>query len=376
MGIKEIRETTESCKHCFMCRHACPTFLATKLDSHTPRGYALLLSEIDHGYQTFTKTIVDRFYQCSQCGLCCEVCAFHWAEDEVVRNAREEIVLQGKTPDKARNIAEAVINNDSPYGAEQKGWNIKYPKLEKAEILYFAGCSTRQNNPEIIKAVGRIIDHLNISWTMLEKEGCCGIPLYELGYTKEAQKVAAKTADQILARQPKTLITGCAHCLRAFKEFYAKWGITLNEKIQIQHTSQYIYGLICSGSLILEGTEKSTTFSYHDPCQLGRKIREFDAPRHLIEAATGLEPIEVFHGKQEAECCGAGATMFLMDPDIAHKVAVQRMLAVTETGCSVLVTACQNCKTMLSRVNRDIPNCPEVLDISELVANKIQRRNV
>ena len=32
-----------------MCRHACPTFLATKLDSHTPRGYALLLAEIEAG---------------------------------------------------------------------------------------------------------------------------------------------------------------------------------------------------------------------------------------------------------------------------------------------------------------------------------------
>ena len=35
MGIDHVREVIKNCRFCFMCRHACPTFLATKLDSHT-----------------------------------------------------------------------------------------------------------------------------------------------------------------------------------------------------------------------------------------------------------------------------------------------------------------------------------------------------
>jgi glycolate oxidase len=369
MGIKEIRETTESCKHCYMCRHACPTFLATKLDSLTPRGYALLLSEIDHGFQHWTETIVDRFYQCSQCGLCREDCAYHWAEDEVVRNAREEIVLQKKAPPRVHAIAQKIIASGTPYENPAPPINTASAEVETkgAEVLYFPGCSTRQHHPEIISAVDKILGTLNIRWTILREQICCGTPLWELGYSEEARKVAAATVERISSLEPDILLTGCPHCARAFLEFYPEWGTPFPDGIRIIHTSQYLHLLLSKGTLKLKKND-STRLSYHDPCQLGRKLGEYEAPRRIIEAITGSKPIELFHSRQAAECCGAGSIMHLTDADVARKVAGNRMESVRETGSGLLVTCCQNCKRSLSEAGNGESTSVEVLDLAEMVA--------
>jgi Fe-S oxidoreductase len=370
MGIREIRETTESCKHCFMCRHACPTFLTTKLDSHTPRGYALLLSEIDHGLQSWTGSIVERFYQCSQCGLCKEDCAYHWAEDEVVRNAREEIVSRTLAPERVKVTASSIITDHSPYGEMPKEWAPASANAEKggAEVLYFAGCATRQNHPQILRALDRVMKTAGVGWTVMRDEGCCGVPLFELGYSQEAKAAARALAQRIGELKPKVLLTGCAHCHRAFKEFYPQWEAPLSKDLTILHVSQYIAGLVSKGVLEIKTTKKLSRVSYHDPCQLGRKMREFAAPRKLIQAAVGSSPLELFHHHENAECCGSGSCLFLTDAHLVRRIARRRIEGLRELDSHVLITACQNCKTGFQSALPLEGFEVQVLDLSELVA--------
>ena len=361
MGIKDIRETTESCKHCFMCRHACPTFLTTKLDSHTPRGYALLLSEIDHGLQSWTPTIIERFYQCSQCGLCREDCAYHWAEDEVVRNAREEIVAGNLAPERVRQTASSFMADHS------EGWTPTSAAADKkgAEVLYFAGCSTRKSHPEIMQALDRIMRTAGIDWTVMRDEGCCGTPLLELGYTREAETASRALLEKIRALKPKLLLTGCAHCYRALSERKA-------QNPPIVHTSQFLEGQFSKGALKARKRGKLSKLSYHDPCQLGRKMREFDAPRRLIQTVTGSAPLELFHQREKAECCGSGSCMYLTDPQLVRRIARRRLQGLRETDSHVLITACQNCKTGFASAMPLEGFELQVLDVAELVAMTLE----
>jgi Fe-S oxidoreductase len=357
-----------------MCRHACPTFLATKLDSHTPRGYALLLSQIDEGYREWTRETVDRFYQCSQCGLCREDCEYHWPEDELVRNAREEIVKTGHIPERVKNIASSLIQTGTPYEKGITTWNAP-PEIvgkKNPDMLYFAGCSTRQNHPEITEALSQIFQAMGTEWAILQEEGCCGVPLYEIGYPDAARETAEKLAAKISAVNPKLLLTGCPHCFRAFKELYPQWGLSFSSDLQISHAAQHLAARISDGTLKLKGNPTFSSVCYHDPCQLGRKLKEFDAPRRLIETATGKVPLELFHHKEHAECCGAGAVMFLTDPEIAVKVAKKRLERVHETQAEVMITACQNCKTNLIKAKNQSDDNIQILDVIELIALKAQ----
>ena len=375
MGIQEIRETTESCKHCFMCRHACPTFLTTKLDSHTPRGYALLLSEIDHGYQSWTTAIIDRFYQCSMCGLCREDCAYHWAEDEVVRNAREEIVAGGRAPARVKTIAASLTAHGTPYGQAASSWSPSscVPDRRGAEVLYFAGCAARHVHPEIPRAVEKVLNALGADWTVLKDEGCCGAPLFELGYTSEAVAAARQLAARVSHLRPRLVVTGCAHCFRAFKELYPAREAGLAKDLQILHVSQYLSLRLREGALktaagAAGAAARLAPVFYHDPCQLGRKMREYDASRDLIEGITGSAPRELFHTREKAECCGAGSAMVLTDPDLTARVSRKRLETLREIGPATLITACQNCKTAFSSALAGDGDRVRVLDIAEMVA--------
>jgi len=330
----------------------------------------LLLSEIDHGLQSWTASIVERFYQCSQCGLCKEDCAYHWAEDEVVRNAREEIVGKGLAPQRVQERAAAITTDHCLYGGKGEEWAPESvpPGKKGAEVLYYAGCSTHHSHPKIMQAVDRIMGKMGVDWTMMRDERCCGVPLFDLGYTQEARAASGELVEKINELQPKMLLTGCAHCYRAFKELYPLWGVPLTKSIQILHTSQYLERQLSKGRLKIKANKKVSRVTYHDPCQLGRKMKEFDAPRKLIQAIAGSPPLELFHPRENAECCGAGSSMFLTDAQLVRRIARRRMEGMRETDSHVLITACQNCKTGFESALPLDGFDAQVLDIMELVS--------
>ena len=367
MGIDHVREVIKNCRFCFMCRHACPTFLATKLDSHTPRGYALMLSEISAGIRGWTDDFVKKFYQCSQCGLCREDCAFHWPEDELVRHAREDIVEKNREPQKVKNVLQSIQVTGSPFGNDS-GYklNSRSENQHHPEVVYFSGCSTRSYHPEIISATENLLEHCGVNWMRMENEECCGIPLYDLGYTQEAKRQAKKTYDKLVAIHPKIILTGCPHCLRNFREIYPNWQLSFPKDIQILHVSQFLQEKILDRSLIFHHKVSLKSVSYHDPCQLGRKLGIFDEPRFVVRDIVGQAPTELFHSREKAECCGAGSIQFFIDLELSQKIAKVRMNRVLEEKSQVLITACQNCKTVFqSFIEKEFPSM-QVMDIIEL----------
>ncbi len=367
MSVAQIQETIQSCKHCFMCRHACPTFLATKLDSHTPRGYALLLAEIEEGKAAWSESIVDRFYQCSQCGLCREDCAYHWPEDELVRAAREEIVAAGHAPARVRAVREKFVAQGCfERGEMPEGIDPGVIGKKNHRILYYSGWSARAYQPGIIAATARIMRRAGADWGMLADEIDTGMTLFELGYSAEARDQATRLRAEIERIGPREVVTGCAHAYRAFTEQWERLGVALPSGTTVLHVSQFLARLIEDGPVAPAQTLKGRTVGYHDPCHLGRNSGVYDEPRKVIARLTGKEPVELFHSREGAECCGAGSAMFLTDGGIAEQVARERLAGAREQGVEVLVTACPNCKTGFERAAKRYGIGIEILDIAEL----------
>lgn len=356
-----------------MCRHACPVFLATKMDSNTPRGHALLLSRIDEGFSEWTEDVIDKMYQCSQCGLCREICEFHWEEDTLVQIAREKIVELGREPEIVKNIANLFINNRTAYTIPRKKvkFEKEFIKDRKADVLYFAGNTAIYEQTEIVEATGIILNSIGEDWTMLSNEGTAGVELYELGYVDKAKEAAENLTDKIMNIKPSILITGCAHTYRAFKELYPQWGIKSLNNIKIYHITEYLLKKMENGKLRLKRNSNHLSLSYHDPCQLGRRMGIYDAPRYLIENITGKKPIELFHNRSEAECCGSGSVMYLTHSNISSKVAERRINNALQEGAEILITACPNCKNIFTKTNSNIRNNVRIIDIAEFIASHI-----
>jgi len=326
-----------------------------------------MLAEIDAGKLEWSPSVVDRFYQCSQCGLCREDCAYHWPEDDLVRNGREEIIAAGAAPPRITETAERLRNSGVPVDNVPAAPGVLNKRVGKKnpDVLYIAGWAARYERPEIVDALAVIFDRLGLEWSALENE-CCGIELLELGYTGEAREQAQRFAKSIEEINPRSIISSCPHVCRALREQYAVLGIAF-PPLPVLHTAEFLAEEVEAGRISLAALNIDAA-GYHDPCHLGRKLGIFDEPRKLIRSATGSVPLELFHNRESAECCGAGSVMLVTEPELARKVARRRMENVRQEGIKTLITACGNCKTLLLGAEEAVKGGIAVMDIAELVA--------
>ena len=369
----EIRQTIEMCRHCFMCRHANPTFLVTKLDAHTPRGYALALSRVDDGLAAWTEDVVSKLYQSTLDGLCSELCEFDWREDLVVQAGREEAVRQGMAPPPVIRAADRRIAD----GAERlaSAWLPLAPdRLDRkgAETLFITGLEARERSPGTIVATAALLDHLGADWTVLSIEHDPGIDLWELGYTDAALRAAERFVAEVGRLRPSRIVTGSSRVLRALREPLPS--AALATLPPVEHLSELLVDrLVARGAAAPRGRPVDTSrIAYHDPCSLGRRARVFEPPRQVIEALTGAPPLELPHSRALAECCGEGGLLPEVDPALAARLA-SALLTRLPDGAA-LVTACPGCRAQLGAAAERAGGSVEVMDISELASSRLGLR--
>ena len=123
--------------------------------------------------------------------------------------------------------------------------------------------------------------------------------------------------------------------------------------------------MITRGVLNLNALDLTVT--YHDPCDLARGCREYEAPRRVISAIPGVELVEMSHIRENCLCCGGGGNLEMIDSKLSGAIAKAKIDEVTATGAQAVITACQQCvRTMNTYVRRNKLGI-EVLDIVQLV---------
>lgn len=195
---------------------------------------------------------------------------------------------------------------------------------------------------------------------------CCGRPLKLAGEVEAARKMMEHNKAAFLAQGLTTLVTSCPICLKVFREDYALEGI------EVLHHSEYIERLLVSGRLKLTDRDSSQkagastlrTFTYHDPCELGRGLGIYDSPRsvitHLGELREGAEM------REAAPCCGSSLANIAIDDEGQRQIALHTATQYASTGAESLVTACPLCKKAFSR-SSTLP----VYDLAEIVAARL-----
>ena len=70
-GATAGHQTTENCRFCWMCRHACPVGHVTQRETLTPHAWALTIDVgASAGPLTWSPDAADVLYACADCGLC------------------------------------------------------------------------------------------------------------------------------------------------------------------------------------------------------------------------------------------------------------------------------------------------------------------
>jgi Fe-S oxidoreductase len=205
------------------------------------------------------------------------------------------------------------------------------------------------------------------------EEGCCGFPLFTIGYRDEFIEEARKNVEKISSENIGRLVTVCPACYRTFRELYAHVEAL---SIEILHISEFIKELIEAGRIKFK--ELPLTITYHDPCHLGRHMGLYDQPRDVIRSIPGIKLVEMTKNKAESRCCGAGGALRFSFPVLSTSIAATKVrLDIAPTKAEALVTACPACVRNLkdgitkAEVLYGIEKI-EVLDLVQLVARALK----
>ncbi|MDR2675657.1 MAG: (Fe-S)-binding protein [Opitutaceae bacterium] len=94
----------QQCMHCGMCLPSCPTYAATKLERHSPRGRIALMRAIADGELEPAKPFAEEMYYCLGCLACTSACPAGVRYAELFETARAEIERRRLLDSPKRNL--------------------------------------------------------------------------------------------------------------------------------------------------------------------------------------------------------------------------------------------------------------------------------
>lgn len=235
-----------------------------------------------------------------------------------------------------------------------------FTKIFKGNTLYYPGCLTKFVAKNLLNNYRKILRQLGIDFIELAGiEVCCGSPALKAGYFDDFNNLAEKNLKIFKEHSVSKIITNCPACFMIFNKEYPK---ILGEKwdIEIEHITQTMAKKIGNWNLKI-GNSNREAVSYHDPCHLGRQMGVYDEPREIIKFL-GYEIKEMELSRLDSFCCGGGGGVKANEPEIANRIAQDRLKQAEQTRTKCLITACPLCYLHFKENSKNI----EIKELSQL----------
>ncbi len=371
----------DTCTRCSECVEWCPVYAQDAKDDLTPRAKAKAFRKILRAQDGILSMLVPpdswlarkldlrgrqekrigRFiqglYECSTCGQCHYVCPSYIDTVELWEGIRKSMVRAGYGPlENHEALTSSVKSYDNPWlqprsvrdkwakRAKKQKQIDQVPKnlaKEKAEVLYFVGCTASfdVNIKQVAVNTVKLLGACDVDFGILGvKEKCCGSVLLRVG-DPEYERLARENIEAFNRLGIRTLVTSCAGCYKTISQDYPKVG---KMNFEILHMVQFIDRLIREGRIKFK-QEVPMKVTYHDPCHLGRASGIYEAPRRILKSVPGIEFVEIERHHENSRCCGAGGGLKAGFPEVQQKMSQARVRDALATGATDFVTACPFC---------------------------------
>ncbi|MBI1751666.1 MAG: (Fe-S)-binding protein [Acidobacteria bacterium] len=401
-GVKKIEDFTwkhqldfYSCADCGRCSDNCPAnrvkrplsprFISIKGRDHLYQRYPVFGTD-----KTEAEPLIggiyseDEIWSCTTCGACEEECPIGIEYIDKIVDLRRGMVDEGMVPQSLQKPLSALEKRGNPWGKLEKkradwaagvgeGFEVKLAeKGDEAETLYFVDSMTSYDDrmQKIAQATARILTKADVDFLALGKEEKdSGHEVRRYGEEMLFQSLKEQNTEAILETGAKRIVTSDPHAYNALKNDYA--GLP-----PVEHVSEVIAAGVEKGKLKFSPlADPSKTYTYHDPCYLGRHNGMYDAPRVAIDAIPGLKRVEMAGAcKDRSFCCGGGGLGLFYEPEEEQRMGVLRVNMAKEAGANVIITACPFCLTNMEDAIKvaGLEGQMEAIDLCELVDGQLQ----
>jgi len=372
-GVKKIN----TCIQCGSCSSSCP---AKDAGGITHRQLWRL---IQMGLDTEAVSS-EKYWNCTTCALCDNRCPRGIPLSHIVLKLRELYNTNEELPPAVRQTLSNLelsrnITGDKPENRflwiENLG--ISREKIsslfkEKSDAVYYTGC-VGALFPQVYKipqSLTKLLMDMNADFSLLEEEWCCGFPVMASGRGIGAVKEYAQhNIEAIKKKNASVVLVSCPTCHYMFNKIYPMlYDGPLN--LKVLHYTEYIGELVRKNGMKFKTDD--VTVTYHDPCDLGRKLGITGPPRELINSLPGVKFTEMRFNAEEGKCCGGGGNLEMVNPELSFSIAKNRLEEALSTNAEYLLTCCQQCRRTLQNAARKARARIKVYDFLEFLALRFE----
>ena len=236
-------------------------------------------------------------------------------------------------------------------------------------VNFYVTCIADVMKAGVAKNSVLLLEKLGCKVIFLEKQGCCGQPAMNSGYTKQAL-AGMKNLVETFEVNDYPIVAPAGSCVSAIKN-YAAYFERFGENQWAERAKQVAARFHVLTDFIVNvlkvtdvGASLKGRAVYHPSCSLSRKLGIVNEPLTLLSHVKGLELMPI-HNQQT--CCGFGGTFSVKMAEISGEMVVEKVKNISEVEPEYLIGADVSCLLNIGgRLSREGKNI-KVMHIAEVL---------
>jgi glycolate oxidase iron-sulfur subunit len=364
----------DPCVHCGFCLPACPTYLVTGDEGHSPRGRIVLMRALERGEMSVQDSaLVDHLDACLGCRGCEPACPSGVGYGRGLEAAREQLFAQRGLTGLARTVlgvfryralwrtifslarilratrlpslfagkgrirfgmgmlASSAEMKERVEWTRAEGQSTSSADSETAPqglpagtsptVALFRGCVMDTLFSHVNDATRRTLEANGYRVVEVPGQACCGA-LHEHAGDREAARALATTNVEVLLGQADYVVVNSAGCGALLKDYGHLLGT--ESASRLASTIRDVSELLAERGP-RRGAALQLDVAYDAPCHLQHAQRVNDAPLALLRAIPELR-LRLLPGADR--CCGSAGIYSVLRPHMARMVLDNKIAAV------------------------------------------------
>jgi len=389
----------QQCMHCGLCLPTCPTYDATKIERHSPRGRISLMRAIADGRLDTTKTFADEMYFCLGCLACMTACPAGVNYAELFEHARAEAECSGVLKSPQRNLIRAfairwlfmnlshlrfvgrILRLYQRLGLQtlvrRSGVLRLLPKRlreleaftpdiqpkfsadliapvtpavgrKKYRVAMLTGCAQDLIFSDINRDTVEVLARNGCEVFTPKKQLCCGSLHAHNGEWGMAQELARKQIEQFPPNQFDAIISNAGGCGSHLKHYhklladdpaYRDRAVLWDKKVKDIHEWLMEIGIQPPAN-----HAPPQVVTYHESCHLAHGQKITAQPRQLLKLIPNLQLVEL---PESTWCCGSAGIYNIVQPEMANKLLDRKLGHLQSTGAAIVANGNSGCLLQL-----------------------------
>lgn len=389
----------QQCMHCGLCLPTCPTYEATKIEGHSPRGRIAMMRAIADDRLEMTRAFADEMYYCLGCLACMTACPAGVNYAELFEHARAEAESSGVLRSPKRTLIRSfavrwlfmdlsrlhlvgrflrlyqelglqtlvrrsgVLNllpkrlreleSITPQVCAQVSSELIAPVTpahgtRRYRVAMLIGCAQDLIFSDVNRDTVEVLARNGCEVVTPPEQSCCGSLHAHNGELELARELARKQIDQFPPDQFDAIITNAGGCGSHLKHYasilqddpnYSERARQWDLKVKDVHE-----WLAQTGIQPPQATLPPQVVTYHESCHLAHGQKITAQPRQLLRAIPGLKLVELAESNW---CCGSAGIYNLIQPEMANALLERKLGHIRTTGVSIVATGNPGCLLQL-----------------------------